>query len=313
MNDSVKKALKILLTISIIILLLTRVDLDDFLERLTDINLYQVAGALFFLILQSFAVSKRWQVVLSSVSHRIAYSKILGTHYMSMSSSLILPNLVAEPAIKAYFLKRLNVPISATISSVIIDKLFMLIGLLGLTLLVAPMVIFLYPMTMPWSNLYILIVFLLIFLKLIMHIGLPDSVRKIEFGILKKYDQYLDKAKLLFSDEKLIIKALLLSFLSQFFAICAVFILSFSMDPGLTLFECMLLMPPVMLATAIPVAFNGWGIRELAMIYVLGFANISSESAFALSVQFGTIGLMLWSIGLALWIPVKRGDNESVQ
>jgi len=64
------------------------------------------------------------------------------------------------------------------------------------------------------------------------------------------------------------------------------------------------------LATAIPIAFNGWGVRELAMIYVLGFVNISSEAALALSVQFGTIGLLLWSIGLFFWIPIKGKDYE---
>jgi uncharacterized protein (TIRG00374 family) len=313
LNGSLKKTLKILLTLSIIILLLTSVDLDDFLERLTDLNLYQIVGALFFLILQSFVVSKRWQLILAKLSHRVSYITILRTCYMSLSSSLILPNLIAEPAIKAYFLKRLNIPVSATISSVIIDKLFMLIGLLGLTLLVAPLVIFFYPATMSWAYLYILIVFLLISAKLIMYTGLPNSIKIFEFALLEKYREYLNKAKLIFTDDQLITQALLLSFLSQFFAICSVYILSLSMVPKLTMFECMLLMPPVMLATAIPIAFNGWGIRELAMIYVLGFANISSESAFALSVQFGTIGLLLWSIGLALWIPVKRGNNESAQ
>jgi glycosyltransferase 2 family protein len=313
LQDSVKKSLKVLLTLSIIILLSINVDLDDFLERLTDLNLYQILGALFFLILQSFVVSKRWQAVLAKISYTVPYTKILRTHYLSLSSSIILPNLIAEPAIKAFFLKRLNVPVSGTIRSVVIDKLLMLFGLLGLTLLVAPLVIFFYPATLPWAYLYMLIVFLLVFLRLIMHTGILNAIKNIELEFFKKYYKYLDKAKLLFTDDQLIIQALLLSFLSQFFAICSVYILSLSMDPGLSMIDCMLLMPPVMLATAIPVAFNGWGIRELAMIYVLGFASISSESAFALSVQFGTIGLLMWSIGLLMWIPVKIGDNESVQ
>jgi hypothetical protein len=74
------------------------------------------------------------------------------------------------------------------------------------------------------------------------------------------------------------------------------------MEFNLTFWQCVLLMPPVMLATTLPVSFNGWGVRELAMIYVLKSANIPSGTALALSIQFGIIGILLWTIGLIFWI-----------
>ena len=41
------------------------------------------------------------------------------------------------------------------------------------------------------------------------------------------------------------------------------------------------------------------------MIYFLGFANVPSETALALSVQFGIIGVLLWSIGLLFWLRLR--------
>jgi len=166
----------------------------------------------------------------------------------------------------------------------------------------------LYPETKPWLYLYILLVTFLLLSQLIIKLDLVDILvgKKNIFG--NKFRKHVNALKYFLFDEQIIIPCLCLSFTSQFIAICSVFILSLPMDPALTFYQCILLMPPVMLLTAIPIAFNGWGVRELAMVYVLGFAGISPEAALALSIQFGIIGLLLWSIGLIFWIPVKRRD-----
>ena len=306
-----KTLLKIVITAIFFILVFTQVDFHAFSRNLFNLSFLHILGAFIFLILQSAIVAKRWGVIVKKIARPVPYVNILIVNFRSLSSSLVLPNIIAEPAVKAYLLKEYEVPVVDAITSVIIDKLFVLIGLLSLTILVGPCIFFLYPETQNWLHFYLLIIVILIFTNITFKLKLtsrfPGKINK----ILEKYKKYADALKYMLFDREITLPCLLLSFLSQTMAICAVFILSLAMDPGLTFVQCALFMPPVMFATALPIAFNGWGVRELAMIYMLGFANVQSEAALALSVQFGTIGLLLWSIGLIFWIPVMRKGNEN--
>ncbi len=287
-------------------------ELTKVYDQLVALSPVQVVLALLLLVLQSLVVSSRWMMILAKTSLPVPYLMVLRAHYLSLSSSLILPNVVAEPAVKAYFLKKYNVPVSEAVTSVIIDKLFVLIGLFGLTMMTAPLILITYPQTRDWLHVYILVIISMLLLQIILYTGILHNFRDLKLKSITNLKKHLDVFKRVIFDKNLSLPGFMLSLLSQFFAICSVYVLSLTMDPGLSFYQCLLFMPPVMLATAIPIAFNGWGIRELAMIYVLGFVNISSEAAFVLSVQFGTIGLMLWSIGLLLWIPVKREESKSV-
>lgn len=294
----------------ILVLLASRIDYEGFFKNLLNLTYLHISGALFFLILQSFVVSKRWLVIISKLSKPVPYLAILKTHYLSLSSSLVLPNLVAEPAVKAYLLKKYKVPISETITSVVLDKLFVLLGLSTLSIAAFPFIYLFYPDTQEWLYVYLIFLLILVSLAMILRLDSARSFIKQNRYFNRIPEKYINAVGYLLFDKKMLISCMLLSFISQAFAICSVFILSLPMEPGLAFYQCILLMPPVMLLTAIPIAFNGWGVRELAMIYVLGFASITPEAALALSVQFGTIGLLLWSMGILFWIPIRR-DHEN--
>lgn len=283
----------------------------NFSRNLVNLSLLHITGALILLILQSAVVARRWMIIVKKIAKPVSYLNIIKAHFLSLSSSLVLPNIVAEPAVKAYLLKQYEVPVSDAITSVIMDKLFVLLGLFGLTILVSPCIFLLYPETQNWLYVYLLVITFLLLTHLMVKLDLAGKLIGKDTGIGEKYKKYANAIRYLLFDRDIIVPCLFLSFASQALAISSVFVLSLPMEPGLTYYQCLLFMPPVMFVTAFPIAFNGWGIRELAMVYMLGFANISTEAALALSIQFGTIGLLLWSIGLVFWIPVKGKGNES--
>src|SRR5262249_1096520 len=70
--------------------------------------------------------------------------------------------------------------------------------------------------------------------------------------------------------------------------------------------ECLLLFPPVMLASAIPVSVAGWGVREGAMVVAFGFARVPAADAFAISVLFGLLAIVMSLPGVVFWL--ARGD-----
>lgn len=83
---------------------------------------------------------------------------------------------------------------------------------------------------------------------------------------------------------------------------------------NISVLDCIVLMPVIILFTTIPISVGGWGIREGAAIALFGLVGVESSEALALSIIVG-LGSILVSIpGAMLWIPAKprpaAGENR---
>jgi len=81
-----------------------------------------------------------------------------------------------------------------------------------------------------------------------------------------------------------------------------VFLLGFSIGLEITWFDCMVLMPPVLLMMTLPISIAGWGVREQAMVAAFALVNVPGEGALALSIMFGLVGLVSGLPGGIVWL-----------
>ena len=63
----------------------------------------------------------------------------------------------------------------------------------------------------------------------------------------------------------------------------------------------LVLIPPVMLVSMVPVSIAGWGVREGAMVGALGFVSVGADEALALSVLFGLVVMVVGLPGGLIW------------
>jgi len=68
----------------------------------------------------------------------------------------------------------------------------------------------------------------------------------------------------------------------------------------------LILIPPVMLISMIPISIGGWGIREGAMVVAFGYAGIEPSQALAVSVLLGGSTLVVGIVGGAIWIAERN-------
>jgi hypothetical protein len=61
--------------------------------------------------------------------------------------------------------------------------------------------------------------------------------------------------------------------------------------------DAAVLVPPILLAAALPVSLAGWGIREGVAVVLLAQVGISSAQALAISIAFGVTALVPGLIG----------------
>lgn len=296
-----KIILKILFSISLLILVIWNIESKNVLENLRKISLWTIFISLTCLVVQSLLVSWRWKIILNSCCKEVPYKDVLRMHYISLGTSLFLPSVIAEPALKSILMKKYHVTISKSLLSVILDKLFVLAGLFIMTVFVMPVIMSRYQPSNEFIMSYLFFIVVLTTSYLLQKIK-----KKIKFEVLlgrylTNYYFLTDVFRYLICDSKLISKCVLLTIIGQISSITAFYYLAIKLDVNISYSECLLLITPALLITTIPIAFNGWGVRELSIIYMLGIVNISSQTALVLSIQYGMIGLLLWSIGLLSW------------
>jgi uncharacterized membrane protein YbhN (UPF0104 family) len=57
-----------------------------------------------------------------------------------------------------------------------------------------------------------------------------------------------------------------------------------------------------LLLTMIPISFGGWGVREVAFVYLLGAAGVSADAALSLSIAFGLLRMIVGAVGGVAWV-----------
>lgn len=62
-----------------------------------------------------------------------------------------------------------------------------------------------------------------------------------------------------------------------------------------------------LLMAMIPISFGGWGVREIAFVYLLGAAGVSAEAALSLSIALGLLRLLVGAIGGLTWVVANEG------
>jgi uncharacterized membrane protein YbhN (UPF0104 family) len=73
--------------------------------------------------------------------------------------------------------------------------------------------------------------------------------------------------------------------------------------------DLLVLVPPVILLSMLPISLAGWGVREGAMIVALGFVGVAQGEALALSLLFGVVNVLTALPGGVIWF--VTGNRKS--
>lgn len=76
--------------------------------------------------------------------------------------------------------------------------------------------------------------------------------------------------------------------------------------------DLLLLLPPIMLITMLPISIAGWGVRESAMMVAFGYAGLAQADGLMVSLLFGAAMFAIGAIGGIVWI-ATRGDAKTIQ
>jgi hypothetical protein len=86
---------------------------------------------------------------------------------------------------------------------------------------------------------------------------------------------------------------ILLALATHLFGILLIHQLAYAVATPISLLDCLLIVPPALLVSSVPISLAGWGVREGALAAGFVLVGASSEAGVATSVLFGLTGPLI--------------------
>ena len=288
---------KLIISFIFVVVVCQKFDLNDMLIFFSKIKFYTIVSSIGFAIIIIIFNMFRWYVIIRQVVVSIPIQLILKIFLVGTFFNQFLPSTIGGDAYRIIYLSKSGVSVAHSTVSVAIDRL---IGLLTFILLaefahnyIGPIIeIDKYFNILNTTIISFLIMVTAIFIY--MNVG-KNKIFQIE-NFLEKYDFNFNLIN--------ITAAILCSIISALSVIYFLFLISTDLEMNIDFTVLLLTVPLVNLVIAIPISFAGWGIRESAMIFILGYFNVAASLASFLGLSLGLLSLTTAVPGLYfLWKP----------
>jgi uncharacterized membrane protein YbhN (UPF0104 family) len=111
----------------------------------------------------------------------------------------------------------------------------------------------------------------------------------------------------MFGSGRLTWAVLVLSLGIHLLSVVRVYSLALALNTSMSLLQCLVVVPPMLLISAIPISVGGWGVREGALSAGFALVGAISEAGVATSIAFGLTGLLI-AVVAELLVPLIRAS-----
>lgn len=250
--------------------------------------------------------SLRWLVVVGENGNQLSFRHALTIVWIGHFFNQALPSSVGGDAMRMWYAYRAGMAPRDAVATVIVDRVISLLGLLAIAAFGLPWLLRLLPdPTLRSVTLFAIAAGIATVLAVVALAGhsrlLPD------WRIVRMLLVPATLLRRVLLAPRRLLPALGFSIVGSAILCTVAYQLARALGAELGLVECLLLLPPVMLVSAVPVSVAGWGVREGAMVVALGFVSVPPAQAFAISVLFGLAVAAASLPGAAFWL--TGGDS----
>lgn len=225
--------------------------------------------------------ARRWQLILNAQDVSPSFHDVQKVNFIGWMFNQGLPSSIGGDVYRAYWVKSHFDGYGGAITSVFLDRLYGMVGLLLIAMVaLALQSAHLHSVFWVFLGPCALVLGASVFgVWLIRHKG-----HHIPLPFLQGIVTTIQSFKASFSCHVQILFWTLISHLSGFFAFQ---VIGWGVGVSLSWLQLCLVIPLVFMMGAIPISLAGWGLREGIMIFALAHYGVSSEKAMALSLIYG--------------------------
>jgi uncharacterized protein (TIRG00374 family) len=305
-------ALKFLVSGLLIWFLLSKIDLGAAKARIVDVDPWLFVAAVGVILVQMVVGGARWEAVLSAIGAPLGHARAILYFYIGVFFSQVLPSSVGGDAVRMYKAYRRGIGLRGAVNGVLLERAVTVAALVVLVIAVQP---WFAPRVGQdrWSVLLPVVTLVglgaaggLTFLMMLDR--LPESLRR--WRVVRGLGHLARDTRRVFLSARSLFWVMTWGLLTHVNMSIAVLLLALGLKLDVTWLDCLVLVPPVLLITTLPISIGGWGVREAAMVFAFGLIGVPEEGALVLSFLMGLIGIVVAVPGGVLWaIGREKGET----
>lgn len=296
--------IKFAISIGLIWYLLHNIDLGSAWKRMLGADPVDLSIAGLVMSVQVVISVFRWRAVMVAIEAVLSFWQALRIYLIGLFFNQVLPSSVGGDAVRIYKGFRAGLSISESVHGVMLERAATVLGLLILVTAAAPF--FQGHMDQTDTN------WMLTFSVIMLAVGVGGiAFLMVLDRIPQKFRSWrvIHALSNLAADTRRIFLSPIHSPLVLFWGVlghvataCSVYFIAKSINLDVSVLDCMVLMPPVMLVTTLPISIAGWGVREGAMVAAFALVGVQTDDALVLSILCGMMALLFAIPGGITWL-----------
>ena len=303
---------RVVVSLGLIALLLSRVDLAEIGRTLLGAAPWPVLGAFLTSHFDRALQAWKWRALLQSSGVPIGFGLALSNTYIGNFTGQFLPSGVGGDVVRIVLLRQLRLPVAEVTASIVIERGF---GMLALVVtaagafLMARWLEIPVPDTTGWVILGILAVMLAITaasFRLGIQ-GVLDRLGRFAPRVSKRLETLADAYRRYGKRKRVILQYFALSVFEVAVLTMVFFLCARALGIDVAFLPLLLVVPVTLFLQRIPVSINGIGVQEGSLAFFLVALGRSMDEAVALSVFLRILELGILVPGGILLLRFRRG------
>lgn len=280
-----------------------RVEVNQLISSLQHVDPFYLVMATTLAFLAVPVVGNRWRLLAGMLSIQISTAVATRATFAGLFVGQVLPGAIGADVVRGWMVWHMGLRNKLVIASLVADRIA---SLLAIALMIGASL----PMLLPYlpKKIILWVEWSLFSLVIILPIGYLcfRLIRSIKTN--KTLGRLLSRLSIesINISARVVFASLGLAVLGHSLTILSAFFLSLAIGIDSSLWMWGLVMPIIILVTAIPISINGWGIREFAMIHLWALFGIAEPEAFLISICLGIVAIVSSLPGLWFWLEKKR-------
>ena len=293
--------LKLSISGGLLYLVFSRTGITDFGLAFSALNGWVLPAAFAAILTQTALNAYRWLYVMRFFGVESRFPPILRITFISLLVNQGLPSFIGGDALRVYWLNREEQKLKDAVYSVLVDRIVALIGLAALMIAGAPIFAVRFGLTQAAETLLLLSGVTVAGIALFF--ALPLISRAVgNIRLIRNLAEVASRTTRLLGAPKFGLAVVSQALAIHGLSVVATFVLAYGFGLALSFWDLLIVIPPVILISVVPISIAGWGVREGAMVVALGMLGVPAESALAVSVTVGGLALVNGLCGLPLLI-----------